>query len=495
MAKALDSSLLQMALDEILKENASPHFKLDSLLLVGGEELYPLKTTRFIIETDYVNKYYDSNLLYCIYPKGDIMNKIAPFKEDLNMRVRLMLLDSEGKVIRDKDYKKGTYPEGSDEEMLAKDGILLDKVYRCYIDDHIPSSINTNDEANSNEAELTNLSEIETIIFRLEEVSIEIFRLMRTGVSSARITAPMDVVRSLLTAHVATPQVDDSELLTGPEVEDGYNTSKSWNVTIPDGLPLAELPDYVQNEQGGLYKDGLGFYITKNHMYIWPLYDVFRLDKAGKTLRIFLSPDKTSGILDRTWRIPEESKDTLELWISSDVDYKDESLGLIQKYGNLVTNVDAESMFEGRVKTIDNTAILRKGKAVARFLKASLLSGRVISGDPKITSNPYILSSHIAMSNGAYVTFQWNHSCPFLITPNMSVELIYDHEGHIRNVTGTVIAFTTLIDSDNDTAISAKYTANTFMTVFVDRHDHILEEWLYEGKNVITTPPVEISTI
>lgn len=482
MAKQLSGSLLELALSEMANDGGSPYIRVYASLLAGGQMLYPIKTTRFVIESDYSTAYSDVLLVYMVFPKGDLMRKISPFVEDLNIELSVHLLNEDGTFMYDESD-----PDSSSE--------LFKRMYRAYIDDHIKSPININDDDVVMDEEMSNL-DLDIVIFKLEEVAVEQLRLMRCGISNSRMSAPMDVVRSLLVLHANSVELDEDELITGPDVEEGYNTSRSWAVRIPDGTPLLDMPDYVHNEQGGLYSDALGFYVTANHMFLWPLYKVNRIEEAKRVLRVFIAPDKASGIIERTWRTPPYSPDNLEVWSSGEIIYEDESMSIIQKYGNVVSNINPERLVDGVVKSEGNAAVIEKQNVPSsRFSKSTLLSGRKIYGPVQVSSNPYVIASKQARANGAVVTLQWQHSLHWLIVPGMAVEMVYDMNGEIRNVIGTLLSAITVMDNMSDGPVTTKFKSTTTLTLFVDRDDHLLEEWIINGENVITTPVPVVGSI
>lgn len=481
MAKPLPDSLISIAISKMLGSPGSPYLLMNAVIHVGEEDIEATKVSRLTIETDYVNSFSDSILIYCHYPKGVLTNKIAPFKEDMTMSIIIGGMRENGSTIANDDYKEGTFGEDNERlDKLYKHGIVVEKTFRCYIDDKLDGVINVNDSTsatNPNEADLT---DIVVVAFRLEEICVEQMRLLRTGLANTRFTRPMDLVKTLMVRHYQSLELDEDEKILGITVEDGHNPTPSWSLQVPDGLHLTDLPDHVQNV-AGLYNDDLGFYIFDRHVYLWPLLSLTRHENTDKLLRIYLSPDPMVGIIEYTWRIPQDDPDVLEIFVAGDIDYKDGSVAKLHELGTHVNNIDSERLFSGSVVQKDNIASIKGDGVSGNYYKNDLISGREVYTNPRVTTNPYKISSELAITNGTYVTVMWRHSLPFSIYPSMAVELIYDYHGDIISLDATVLFAFSLVENEGESYVSRISSCNTVINLFVERRDNVLEKWIEEG--------------
>lgn len=469
MGVSLNQSQLKPAFEAIAANPGSPYLRINAIITAGGNLYRPMQVTRLVVNMDTINNYADETFIYLAIPSGDVMEYLSPYQDDIMIEV----------IIEQLTETAAVDPEGNS----------VSRKYKAYFDDQVKNPIESSNDVGQTSTEMANLSNIDVVVFRLEEQSVEQMKYKRTGVANIKNSVPVNAAVALLSNAAKSIQLDNSEKITGPSVDKGYNPLVRNTISIPDGTATMDVPDIIQNENGGIYREALGFYIRNNHMYIWPLYKVNRWNTAKKFLRVYLAPDPKSSIVERTWMIPENAPDMLEVWCAGDISVDDESMASILANGTAIRQIDPQSVMEDFVSINDNTVSVSKSSNNIQFKDTELVSGRTIVNNGPRVSNPYALSSKMAKNKGIKVVVMWNHSSHSLIHPGMAVELNYDYMGELRTVLGTLVESYTIIDMMGQGMVNHRWKSVTGLVLFIDRNDPNFTEWVNAGAPGATPQP------
>lgn len=472
MGQSIATSLLAGPYQEIISNPGSPYMRAEAMVFCGNFVYTPLRLTRIELGTDYATSYTDNLFVHLVIPKGDVVKYITPFQDDLMIELTVYPLKEDGRTLNE------------EEEPVYR------KKCRAYLDDEVANPIEQSMNIDNTDRDMTNLTDLSVLVFRLEELSVEQLRLMRTGLE-AKGALTIDVARALLSKHAKSIKLEDGETIKGPTVEPGYNPIPR-NVSIPDGFELLNVPDYLQHQEGGIYSDGLGFYIANRQIWLWPLYGLKRKDTAKRTLRVFLSPDPKAQIVERTWRIPEETPDVVEIWTAGRVKVEDHSLAYASEYGTGVRVGNPKQGLGDFRQVKDNVVTVDASQNVQQFQTQDSYTNRNNIKTAGMTTNTVALAARQAKARGLSVHVLWNHSQPWLLTPGMRVEFIYDHYGEIITVEGSLVDSYSGIDTIGKGFNQARYKSFTALTLFIDRTLPTLAEWLAEDLPT-ATPEIEIS--
>lgn len=469
MARPLEQSLMALAYSQVNNSPGSPYLQMYCQIKAGAILYNPLKITRVVLGMDFVRNFSDELYIYVAIPSGDVMQHIAPFQDDITINLRVVGLTSGNAELEDE--------------------IFLTRTFRAYLEDQVDSPINSSNTVNQPNVDMANLSEIKIVSFRLEEIGVEQLRYIRTG-TTVRDNPPMVAADALLRQYAKSIQLDDGEKILGPTIDDGYNTTPESSITIPDDTPLLEIPDLLQNELGGIYKEALGFYIRNNHIHLWPLYRLDRQDTAKRVLRVYVAPDPRSNIVEHSWRIPPDSPEVVEIWVGGNIKVEDNTLADMQQYGTAIRTVDPRRVMNGFSVSEENLLSVNAADNNMGFKTTTLINGRHNVKTSSATANPYLLSSRLSKSQGIEITLVWNHTLPTLLVPGMAIELVYDYYGEIRTVYGTLLEALSSIDAVGTGLITQKFQSTTVIKVFVGRNDFIYEKWVEdEGAIEASTMP------
>lgn len=469
MGRPLEQSLMALAYSQVNNSPGSPYLQVYCQIKAGAILYNPLKITKVVLGMDFVRNCSDELYIYVAIPSGDVMRYISPFQDDLSITLRVVGLSSGNQELEDEKY--------------------LTRTFRAYLEDQVKSPIDSSNTLNQPNADMANLADIKIVSFRLEEIGVEQLRMIRTG-TTVRDGCPMIVADAMLRQYAKSIQLDDDEKITGPSVDEGYNTTSESTITIPDGTPLLDLPDLLQNELGGIYKEALGFYIRNNHIHLWPLYKLDRQDTAKRVLRVYVAPDPRSNVVEHSWRVPPDSPEVVEIWVGGNIDVVDNTVAEMHQFGTAVRNVDPRRVMNGFSVADKNVLSVNASDNNMSFKGSSLITGRQIVRTTETTANPYLIMSRLAKSQGIEITVVWNHSLPTILIPGMAVELVYDYYGEIRTVYGTLLEALSSIDSLGTGLVTQRFQSTTALKVFVPREDFIYEAWVEdEGAIEASTLP------
>lgn len=459
MGRQLGQSLLALAYSQITSSRGSPYLKVRAQIKAGAILYNPMKNTRLAVHMDMVKNYASDMQIHMVIPQGDLMQYITPYQDDLTITLTLVRTSTQGN-------------EEDDEELFTTS-------YRAYLNDQTRNPIEFGNTAGQADVHMENLANLNVVSFRLEELGVEQLRMMRIG-STPRGNIPADVAVAMLNSYAASIQLEDSDKITGPTIEEGYSTVKRSVIHIKDNTPLLNLPDLLQNNEGGIYKEALGFFVSGNHMYLWPLYKLDRQDQAKRLLRVYVSPDPKAQVPERTWRIPDDTPDVLEIWIGAKISVDDQSQSVIQQYGTGVRNIDPGSILGDGDRVEGNRIYKDASKTSMSFKEMDLVNGRAIVNSHEATTNPFRLTSKLAKAKGLTVHVVWHHSLMNLITPAMAVEFIYDYQGEVRTINGTLLEAITMVDSVGTGLQTVLFRSTTGLALFIDRNDAAFTKWVDE---------------
>lgn len=457
MSRKLESSLLFNAFNEIVKHPGSPYMNVTCAIRAGGGIYTPLKVLTVRQSMDFAKNFADVTIIHVLIPSGDVVKYITPFQDDLMIDLMINKVAEGGGETDEED--------------------VLTRTYKAYLVTNTKTAL----EDDYDSQEMQNLSNIDTVEFIIEEVLVEQMRYKRTGGISLSFTTGMQSITALLDGLAKSIKFDEGDEYKGITVDEGYSNEKFVTRSLPRGEKIVDVPDIIQNDFNGLYKDALGFYMRHNSIFLWGLYGLDRKDVAKRTLRIYIAPDKKSGIVERTWYVPEDSPEVLEVWAMRVVSVSDDSVAnrLIEGTGS--RSVDPEKVMEGFVDVKGNRVSVRAEANNKAFARHQNVDGKTVIAEADSKDNPYVQASKVAKGAGMKVSVMWKHSLMSLLTPGMYVEIIFDHKGEIVTLPGSLLETHTMISAMGKGVQATRSLSATVITAFVDREVPEFKEWLEEG--------------
>lgn len=236
---------------------------------------------------------------------------------------------------------------------------------------------------------------------------------------------------------------------------------------IPPSTPVMHLPRYIQENEGGLYNSGVGCYYQDRHLWVYPLYDLTRIDKCTRPLTILSVPKTEMTSVERTYQIEGRHLFVLAM---GDVKYQDPKLRQNLNQGNGRRYTKASSLFDG-YDVQNNRGTFDRKKNSNEFLFEESRDGMqytTIHGGG-FTDNHANARTPLARQKGTYAQVLWENSDPYLVYPGMGVELLYIRNGKVIRVRGVVLSAEDQIVPVGTIAKVTRHKTNTALTLFLEQ--------------------------
>ena len=312
------------------------------------------------------------------------------------------------------------------------------------------------------------LKDMLTLNFQLVDKVVEQARMRSVG-GVYRKTTVEDVVKTILTNETAKIEIQNAEdKPLGVEFVPATNTKTREHIVIPHGVRLTDLPQHVHMNCGGIYGTGLAYYYQGRYWYVFPPYDSSRFDQSTKKLTIIRMPSNRLPGLERTFR---HDGNNIVILAGGDTQVKNPSDELMLNKGNGVRFADADSFMGGFVQTSGNKALASRGGVNNEFVTVQRPNGNnnVLSSDKRISANPLAEYSKLAAREGSLIGLTWENSNPDLITPGMSVKVMYLEGENIKETYGLVIKTHHYTQTRGKGITSTRHFTTTTLTIFAKR--------------------------
>lgn len=296
---------------------------------------------------------------------------------------------------------------------------------------------------------------------RMKSVS-GIYRNLSTGL----------VVQGVLTAIAGELGLDEREAPLGVDMVPGDNETTRDHVVVPQGTLVTQFPRYVQNECGGIYRHGLGYYLQNRIWYVYPELHLHRFDSEQRNLTVVnVPPNRLPGI-ERTYYTDEERVVVIATGKTKQFDASESrqlTLGNGARFGNAARVIHDFRRVENNetyVAASNNMSeVVAAGRRVG--LNYAPMSAR------RITANPYREMSELAERQGEYIQIEWQNANPDLIYPGMPVRYVYSSGDELRYLYGQVAGcdHETMLKGKGRTA--TRYQCSAIVTLFVERIENV----------------------
>jgi len=412
----------------------------------GNNKNFPAtKVVSLDIDRDFEMNYSDSTMITLLLPAGVYANDIYPYQGDIDITL----------------YRLATIPETGEFDRQA--AMLVERYTAVLVDTGDKLSEGNYGGLSSKTA--LDLMETQEVVFQLLDKSLEQMRMASFGISM-RLTTAGDALRAIMTSESAKLKLPNARRIKGTDMVPASDTTVREHVIVPQGIRVVDLPMYFQNECGGIYNAGMGYFLAKDYWYIYPMYDTGRFNTAKKTLTIIRVPPKRYPALERTFRV--DGSNTVIL-ANGEAQFRGDSDSQQLTFGNGVRFADASKMMEGFSETVDGKTLFSRGDSNSEFTGVPRENGinNIQLSDNPITSNQMVEFSKLARRNGSVMAFLWQNSNGSLIMPGMPVRIFYIANGKIISKFGVVLKSQEYIRMTGEGLLSQGHTANTMISVFL----------------------------
>lgn len=444
-------SIMQYEIDEILKSPVSTvFFDIDITIHTPKKDikvLYPESLGRL---KDYVNRYSDLVNIACAIPLGTLIHEIFPYKEELEITLKLIPLRS-----------TTTYEK-------YEAGVIRQTRYIAKLTEQSSKLAEGNSDVMTSR-KLGDESQISSVSFQLVGKSAHDIKEFTVGFI-ARKVIPMDVILFALTAYSKEIVTDSGEAIKGVTIAPGYDKKEREHVIIPQLTRLVDLPNNINRSCGGLYPTGFSYYLDEAFWFVYPMFDVKRYATSDDTLTIINVPKNRLPGTEKTFRLTPTQ---LIIISTGEVKHQDEFEYKKGSIGNAVRFVDAKKVQEDFGKKELNKFIpskpLNTTESAMGADDPNPVHQHVTETTTKVTGAPNHEYSRLAEQAGSRIMVTWENSNDSLLIPGMPVRYMFLANGQARQLYGTLLAAETSMVPTNNTPTKKRLTSTTVLSCFVER--------------------------
>ena len=448
----ISGGIMELATRSILAGNNRTVYDVDAVIHAGGVDLPVHSVSRIDTHSDFVTQYRDVTSITVLVSTGDLIMKIAPFQDDLTVTVNSNRDDSR---------------------------VMMGNTYRAYLTEDIPSSIGTADSGLYKDAETANRFSTVSITIALVHLAVEYLDSIQTGMV-CRVTPPFTVLKVLFKKYLDEINFTSEVAIDSLTFEEPSNLSNREIINIPQPTRLVELPDLLQNREGGIYTTGLGWYLYNSGLYFWPLYDIGSEPKTSRRMHVYIGPTKHSSIIDQTYKVENQ---LLSIIGTGPLSVIDDTLGQINNQGDTIRYLDGNTAFGAGAVAKDN--VLHMDRKSTHIETAVAETGQAMqvarTGPMVVTSNIYRELSKKAMLSGVTVQFVWRYSDPRLVVPGMRVTLFYLKNNELLEIDGRLMGMSSSEELLGSGITSKRMSQVTVVSVFIDRKSPVFDQFVKTG--------------
>ena len=466
MGAELQHSALFEEVLKIANQPGSPYFRVSIVIHAGGKDIVPLKSVRWDIERDYTGSWSDATSVTVYLGAGTLMMDISPFQDDLRITILSAPMTERG------------YEDTS--------SAVFAMTYKAYLGDDTETTAEAGNDISMQDKETADRTSIRAVNFVLEEVAVSQFRKQSTG-TIGEITPPCVVLETLINRACQALVVDQADKILKVDMVPANNMNPRDIVIVPDNTPMHELPDHIQNKEGGVYSTGLGFYIQSRIVYLWPVYDLSRYNQAARVIQVFMAPNKSSQLIDRTWMDQER---TLKIYTAGIAKTVDESVDLLNNEGGGTRFTMASRLVDAPVQVGNNKMVASRTQNNSEYAATVLGDGQALlrNSSARVTDNAYLEASKLAKRSSVNLIVTWLRSNPQKITPGMPAEIVYDYNGEIQTLPGVLKHALHSYEFEGQGMTGERFRAKSVLTFSVDRNSPEYRQYINAGGQVTPMP-------
>lgn len=247
------------------------------------------------------------------------------------------------------------------------------------------------------------------------------------------------------------------------------NSKRYYQIPIPNGIRLPDLPDSIQNDWG-VYQSGLGTYLTNAMVYIFPLYDFTRYGKEKKyKLTIIKAPKNELSNLTNSYNVIGNE---IFAFATGEAHHEDTSDATLDDTGTGFRVGNVDNMLVGFAASSKGKTVVPKGQ---NFVNVSYDARESNNGD-NIKTNDKLLSSNY-FKDASFVKKGFGNTIALTIEafqhdlcyPGMPVRYIYKHFNKVYSLFGILHFIETESKTYRRNQIDTRYVSVSKLILFCER--------------------------
>lgn len=318
-----------------------------------------------------------------------------------------------------------------------------------------------------------NLQSTEVVLQLIDPIALEIEHATTGGVW--RNNTMQEILRDAMSYDLGESKPTNQltaksfDRIRGVDVVLPSNQKVYRQLIIPVGTRIVDVPNYLQQEEGGVYTTGVGAYLQDGLWYIYPMLDFNRVREDKRRLVIVSLPENEVPQLEKSYI--QDGKTTI-IATTGVLDIDDNTESSFINDGVGITYVPASAIMSKMIDVTDTDTKSRYNETV----KNIAIEKRDDDYNPStfanntITNNPFKELEKKASSLGRVITLVWKISNHSLLYPGMPVNIIYVKDGMPTNINGILISHITEISTRKQVITENDYFSNTQLEVFIPKH-------------------------
>lgn len=423
-------------------KNTQAFWTVTFLLGDTGLTYEPFELTKFTVERDYMGGFCDCMGITAVIPYGKYVKRIYKHRNELKVVLtRYPLLEKSTAIDPSK-------PVGT-------------QVFTAILKESNGSITHMQGDEIKDEFAL-DLKGYAHVEFQLFSMTAERVRITTVGGIYRRQKLD-ELCRYLITSTAMGYKVPVEERIMGVDMLPIDNPKTQEQIVLPHGLHLYDLPGFLQKRYG-LYNAGLGAYIQGKHWFIYSLFDPQRYADAKKTFNIYVLPKKKYQEIERTYRVLGND---ISILATANTEFMGDTNATQMQRGSAIRFTSAsEFMGEfGVTKGNRYTVDRKKNNYEFKTAQAETQLDYAPVQDERITSNPFVAYTDLAMRRGGILNVVWENSRPNIIEPGMPCRVVYFENSVPKEAQGIVISVNHLVQKIGDFKVK-KHSANTRLQIF-----------------------------
>lgn len=425
------------------------HFRYDVFVRGGGVQVLAMKMESLNEVRNFAKKYGTESVLVAWFVDKDYRDVISPNAKDLEVIITKTQIAKPGAV-------KST---------VTGNGVTT-RYKATLIDNSVPEI----SESNTFNRDVNN--SMRSLTFQLMDRALYQLRMTKCG-AIMRATTAADALKVLLTAKSVSLDIDTSVKPQGVEMVDADTALKADgsanirdHVVIRPDVGLFDLAGYIHKYCGGIYNNGIGQYYQDRTWFVFPLFDNSRAGTASRTLTIIRVPADSMPDIDNSYTMRGNHLFVLATDEAISVDQSDHQQ---LNDGNAAIFPTATGVFSKLMPSDDSDGFASESEALGRVSVESRPDGlnNTSFSVQNATDNTAAVLSKLAMSTQQFMQFGWAYSDPTLLYPGMPVRVLYNKNGVIETLQGTLIGGDSFTELATPGMATVHYQTKTALSVLV----------------------------
>lgn len=444
-------------------KNNSIRFEYRALLHTEKEDYNIMKVVAIDFVRDYANNIGDTIFLSFMMPLGDYRNKLYPYKDNLEISLKKIVLEE----------------VGSTQKKNSK--IVVERYKAAFLSDRNPNV--SASETEMYDAESLNKMDVVEVKVQLLDRSLEPLRIKTTAGVFRQVTVKK-LIHALLMGESQKISIDGKPAVDGMDIVEPNNTDVLNHVILPQGLHITAIPTFLHEKVSGVYAGGIGTYLQiyneKKLWFIYPLFNLKRFDENVSKAIIYAIPKEKLTFSDRTYK---KEGEILHILATSAKVFKDAGETDYMNKGSGFRITDARAFMKKPVKLTEDGpqgSRVNLNHEVAIADRKDGLNYAPVSST-NVTANPFREYSKVLARSVARLDLEWENCDISLLYPGMPCKYLFLQKEKIVELKGIILYVHGLTSLQGNKFTETSYKSTCQITIVLNKIESIPSEKTYDS--------------